>query len=190
VIVVCGSLEPTWRNDGPAFAISARAVTAGATVQVIGIVPDGADGDRILIGLATAGIGHAAVLRTAPRALEQADVELALRYLPDVRVVIAVGATEPLLSSLADGAAFSGATLVVVSGPENEAAAPNLPESAIVLEAPADDPDETFAGFVGAFAARLDRSEKPADAWDATLRELAVDAVTPAPGRRDRKAAP
>ena len=52
------------------------------------------------------------------------------------------------------------------------------------------DPDETFAGFVGAFSARLDRGEKPADAWDATLRELAVDSVTPARGHRGRPAAP
>ena len=189
MIVVCGSLEPAGRHDALAVLIAARAVSAGAAAQVIGIVPDGAVGDRRLISLASAGVGHAAVLRSAPRELEPADVELALRYLPDVRVVVDAGGPPELLPTLADGAAYGGATFILVGDHAATAAAKDLPPSAIVLEAPAGDPDGTFAGFVGALAARLDGGAVPADAWAATVRELAVDAVRPGPDRRDRASA-
>ncbi len=184
MIVVCGNLEPVGRREGAAFAIAARAATAGALVQVIGIIPDGRDGDRRLIALATAGIGHAAVLRTASRALEAADVDLALRYLPELRVVIAAGTDASLLPTLVDGAAYAGASLIVIDRAGDADADRNLPPLAIVLEAPSSDPDGTFAGFVGAFAARLDGGAVPSDAWDATVRDLAVDPVRPGPGRR------
>ena len=183
MIVVCGSLEPVGRHEGMALAIAGRA--AGfAQVQVIGIIPDGPDGDRQLIALATAGIGHAAVLRTASRALEAADVDLALRYLPELRVVVAAGADASLLPTLVDGAAYAGASLIVIDRAGATEAERNLPPSAIVLEAPSSDPDGTFAGFVGAFAARLDGGAVPADAWETTVRDLAVDPVRPGPGRR------
>jgi hypothetical protein len=189
VIVVCGNLEATGRHGGLVVAIAGRAATVGAIVQVIGIIGDGTDGDRQLLALAAAGIGHAAVLRTAPRALEVADVELALRYLPDIRVVISAGASPSLTSGLADGAAYAGATFILVDDGNQESSADGFAESAIVLEAPPNDPDGTFAGFVGAFAARLDAGAVPADAWEATIRDLAVDAVTPGPGRRGRASA-
>lgn len=183
MIVVCGNLEPAGRHASLAVTIAESAVAAGAPVQVIGIVPDGADGDRRLISLAAAGVGHAAVLRSVPRALEPADVELALRYLPDVRVVIDAAGPAALLATLADGAAYGGGTFILVGDRTATKEPGALPASAIVLEAPADDPDGTFAGFVGALAARLDGGAVPADAWAATVRALAVDAVTPGPGR-------
>jgi hypothetical protein len=184
MIVVCGSLEPVGRHEGAAFAIAGRAAAAGAPVQVIGIVPDGPAGDRRLLALAAAGIGHAAVLRTASRTLEAADVDLALRYLPELRVVIAAGTDPNVLPTLVDGAAYAGASLVVIGRAGEIDGERDLPSSAIVLEAPANDPDGTFAGFVGSFAARLDGGTVSADAWDATVRELAVDPVRPGPGRR------
>lgn len=189
VIVVSGTVEPAGRREGIVVAIAGSAVAMGATVQVIGIVPDGEDGDHRLIDLATRGIGHAAVLRTRLRPLEPADVELALRYLPDIRVIVAVDGESGLDGAIAEGAAYSGATLVLVVGDAQRGERVDLPESAIVLEAPADDPDGTFAGFVGAFAARLDGGAVPADAWAATIRDLAVDPVTAAPGPRGRASA-
>ena len=186
MIVVCGSLEPSARRESLAMVIAERATKTGAWVQVIGIVPDGVDGDRRLVDLAAAGIGHAAVLRTAVRSLEAADVELALRYLPDIGVVVATDATPALIPALLDGAGYAGAALLLIVDAEATLDPASLPSTAIVLQAPAHDPDATFAGFVGAFAARLDGGAVPADAWAATVRELAVDPVTPGPGRRDR----
>lgn len=141
------------------------------------MVPDDPDGDRRLLELAAAGVGHAAVLRGPARSLEAADVDLALRYLADVRVVVTVGVTQAVLASAAERATWAGATLVAIGGrgSDGEVGSLELPEGAIVLEAPAGDPEGTFAGFVGSLAARLDAGATPADAWAATTRELAVD---------------
>jgi len=177
VIVVCADLAPDGRGDAAGVAVGRRCAAAGAPVQVVGIVPEGADGDRLLLGLAAAGVGHAAVLRAPARSLEPADLDLALQYLPDIRVVIAVELEATLLAVVGGAATFAGAPLVVIEPGTGRADAADATAGATVLQAPREDPDETFAGFVGAFAARLDAGEKPADAWDTTLRALAVDAV-------------
>lgn len=192
MIAICGDLTPHARRDGLATAIAQRAAHAEADVQVVGIVPDGADGDALLLRIAASGVGHAAVLRTAGRPLESADLELALRYLPDIRVVVASEMAPASLHAVVEGAAFLGAALVVV---QSSAAAPtvdpSLPDSAIVLAAPATDPDGTFAGFVATLATRLDAGEGVADAWSATVRSLAVDSISRdrAPARRGSVAA-
>lgn len=178
MIVVCGTLESKSGHPGSSHAIAAAAAKAGAAVQVIGIVPDGAEGDRLVLELAEAGIGHAAVLRTLERPMEPADLSLALRYLPGVDVVIGVELGADLRAALADGANFAGAHLVVVKAANGSASDdPATAVEATVLVAPASDPDSTFAGFVAAFAVRLDRGQVPADAWAATLAALAVDPV-------------
>lgn len=180
MIVICGNLGSADRNENLAASIAQRTAAAGAAVEIVGIVPDGADGDRWLIALSAAGVGHAAMLRTAERPLERADLELALRYLPDVGVVVAVGLSAAVLPVIAEGAGYAGAALVVVAteasgGPIDDGV---LPASAIVLQAPPTDPDDTFAGFVGAFTARLDAGAAPAEAWLATVSALAVDTVS------------
>ena len=110
--------------------------------------------------------------------MESADVSLALRYLPEVRVVVAAGLEPGLLTAVAEGAAFAGAPLVVVNVDHDATDVPAMPAEATVLAAPASDPDGTFAGFVAAFAVRLDRGEVPSDAWAGTLGALAVDPVS------------
>lgn len=189
MIVVSGNLSLVGRHEGLAPAVARRAAATGAVVQVVGVVPDGPDGDARLMALVAAGVGHAAVLRTAARPLERADLDLALRYLPEVRVVVAANLDQDLLSVLVEGAGYAGAVLIVIAPTSARTAADvaGLPDSAIVLQAPASDPDGTFAGFVGALAARLDGGEVPEAAWDATVRALAVDAVSPG---RVRGAAP
>ena len=190
MIVICGSLEPAGRQETLATAVATRAVAHDAVVQVVGIVPEGADGDATLLALTEAGVGHAAVLRAASRPLERADLDLALRYLPDARVVVAVDLDAELLPALADGAAFAGAPLVVVMahGAAAGVGQLELPDSAIVLQAPVSDPDGTFAGFVAAFASRLDAGDVAADAWMGTLQSLAVDPISRGVGRPDQVA--
>lgn len=148
-------------------------------MQAVGIVPDDPAGDTVLLELAGGGIGHVAVLRGPARTLEGADVDLALRYLSDVRVVVTVGLVPAAVAAAAERASWAGAPLIVIrdAGTGADAEAEELPDGAIVLEAPASDPEGTFAGFVGAFAARLDAGATPADAWAATTRALAVDPV-------------
>ncbi len=180
MIVICGDLQPLTGSQRFVASIAGRAAHDGAVVQVVGIVPDGIDGDAQLLKLAASGIGHAAVLRTWARPLEGADLELALRYLPDVRVIVGADLESDALAAVVDAAAFIGAILVVVgTAPAGIKDNTGLPDSAVVLQAPARDLDGTFAGFVAAFAVRLDAGEPASDAWDATMRALAVDVVSP-----------
>ena len=157
MIVICGALPTEPGRMGMAQAIATAAARAGSPVQVIGIVGDGPEGDQLLLKLAEAGVGHAAVLRTLDRPMEAADITLALRYLPDVAVVVATDLGPDLLGAVADGAGFAGAPLVVVRADGEEALpAPDVTDAATVLVAPKTDPDGTFAGFVAAFAGHLD----------------------------------
>ena len=188
VIVVCGNPGPAGSGDSLAVEIARRAAIgdgARRRVQVIAVMPDDPGGDRRLQQLTEAGVGHVAVLRGPARPLDAADIDLALRYLAEMRVVIGVELEQPAAAALADAATFAGATPILVttlgaapnSVPEAMAMRDSLPATAIVLAAPARDPDGTFAGFVAALAGRLDAGETPADAWAATTAALAVDAV-------------
>ena len=102
-------------------------------------------------------------------ALEAGDVEMALRYLTGPRVVVvAEPLSAPALSAAAEGAAFSGASLVILTaaGAGSHAGAPVVPDlaTATVLEMPPDD-DGSFARLVGAYAASLDAGTEPGKAF-------------------------
>lgn len=96
--------------------------------------------------------------------LEAADIELALQYLPDYRVLVVA---DPLpaasLEVVLAASRWSGAALVVLV--PTGAEPPMLESEATVLEAPDGDPDGAFAAIVGAYAAALDRGEEPAEAF-------------------------
>ena len=134
-----------------------------------------ADGDRALLDLAAAGVSHATVTRSSALTVEPADLELALRYLPDIRVIVLVAPEASLLGAAAAGSTWSGAALVVIGPVAADAAAVADAAGAIVLEPPPSDPDEAFAGLVATFARRLDAGDPAASAWKSTLAALAVD---------------
>lgn len=179
MIAVCGELSGGGTGGVSAAAVATRAAGAGATVQVIGVVADDPDGDRRLLQFAAAGVGHVAVLRGPARSLEAADVDLALRYLADLRVVVTVGLGAAVVEAAVERAAWAGASVITVQRPGSGQGVEGraFPDGAIALEAPLSDPDGTFAGLVAALAARLDEGATPADAWTKTTRELAVDPV-------------
>lgn len=192
---------------GTAATVGRVAAAAGATVQLVGKVGEGAAGDGLMLSLADMNIGHVAVLRDAARTtplgpsesdddigltqaldqpaewsaaaarsddpdpdpapeptLDSDDLQLALRYLPDYRVVVV---TDPLdavsLATVAAAARWAEAQLIVLIASGSDGA--GLPEDATVLEAPPIDPDGAFATMVGAYAAALDRGASPADAF-------------------------
>ena len=96
--------------------------------------------------------------------LDAGDLQLALSYLPDYRVVVVADALDPAaLATVAAAARWSGAQLVIVvpSGSTGR----GLPDDATVLQAPPLDPDGAFAAVVGAYAAALDRGATPAEAF-------------------------
>jgi hypothetical protein len=218
VIVVVGSplvgvTDAGLRAAGMAAGIARAAAAAGAEVQVVGKVGEDPGGEAVLLDLATALVGHVAILRDPSRptpaalpvphddlplfeeaeaepardgsgetattrglSLEPADIELALRYLPDYRVlVIAEPLPEASLKVALAAAGWNGAALVVIV-PEGSTQ-PAAGDDATVIEAPADDPDDAFAGIVGAYAAAIDRGEEPAEAFATASSSLGASAV-------------
>ena len=175
-VIVVGILAS---DASPAVAIARRAAGTGARTEIVGVAPVGAAGDRQLALLATAGVGHATVIRSAAAGIEAADLDLALRYLPDVRVVVLVARSLGLVETALAASSWSGAPLIVIGPLDQEASAlANAAHPApIVLAPPAHDPDDAFAGVVAALAARLDAGEDPAQAWGSTLATLAIDSA-------------
>ena len=153
-------------------AVAIAAAGAGAQVELIGTIGDDAAGDAVAIGLARAGVGHAALLRVpaatrpigrdpaGPPAVDPADIELGLRYLPDARVIVVA---EPLIGDaarvVAEAAEFAGAAVIVLvtAGMSPDAA---FGRDVIVLQAP-DDALQPFADAVGRYAAALDAGAAP-----------------------------
>jgi hypothetical protein len=135
---------------------------------MVGLVADDAAGDATVTALGRAGVGHAALLRQPGggelRALDRADIELALRYVPECRVLVAA---EPLesdaLVAAAEAAAYHSAALICVTDP-GAAPPPGLPESTTLLEEPAED-GGAFAQLVGRYAAALAGGSAAPDAW-------------------------
>ncbi len=107
--------------------------------------------------------------------LDPADVELGLRYLTDFRVVVVAEASPiGVIVVAAEAARWNASRLILVTDPQGEIPA-DLPDDAIVLEAPGSDPDGVFADLVGTLAAGLDGSAEPGEAFRASI---AVDGWT------------
>ena len=176
---------------------AAAAARAGATVQLVGKAGEDRAGDDLMLALARAGVGHAALLRDPAHAtpivaavdqdaetgdaptnappvtpadpaerpsLDAADVELALRYLPEyTTVVVAEPQPDAVVAIVVDAAAFAGAALLLVVDGAAGGSVP--PASAVVFEAPGPDPDGAFATMLGELAAAIDRGTPVAAAF-------------------------
>ena len=175
-MIVVGFLGAAGRDGAVALEVARGAAATGARVEMVGVAAPDAAGDARLLELATAGVGHATVVRSGADRLDAADLDLALHYLPEIRAIVLVGPDASLISPAAAESSWSGAGLVLIaargSAPDTGAA-----PQAIVLEPPSSDPDGTFAGLVAALAVRLDAGQDPAAAWKATANALAVDPV-------------
>jgi hypothetical protein len=109
-------------------------------------------------------------------ALDAADVELALRYVPDFRcLVLAEPLDDGVVTVAADAARYSSAELVVVARGTWPA---GVPAGALVLEPPDADPEGAFSGLLGNVAAAVDGGAAPAVALDEVAARLG--AVRPA----------
>ena len=109
--------------------------------------------------------------------LDAADVGVALRYLPELGVIVTVHTTAEIVAEASAASGWSRTSLIVVVEP----GAPlpgELPASAVAL-AVADDEDELGVGAgaaIGRYAAAIDRGE-PADAAYAELIATASPVV-------------
>lgn len=99
--------------------------------------------------------------------LDAADVELALRYLPDyTTLVVAEPQPDAVVAIVAEAASFTGAAFVLVVDGAGGGSAP--PASAVAFENPPTDPDGAFATMLGELAAAIDRGTPV----DAAFREI------------------
>ena len=175
-MIVVGFLGGPGTAGEFALEVARRAAATGARVEMVGAAAPDADGDASLLELAKVDIGHATVIRSRAAGLEPADLDLALRYLPDIRAIVLIAPDPSLLAPSAAASGWSGAGLVIVaeggSAPDTTAT-----PHAIVLEPPSTDRDGTFAGLVAALAVRLDAGDDPKTAWQSTASSLAVDPV-------------
>jgi hypothetical protein len=97
--------------------------------------------------------------------LEAADVGLALRYLPELAVIVTVHATTEVVDEAAAASGWAQTALIVVVSPD--AAPPNgLPATAIVVAvADADDLEGGAGAAIGRYAAAIDHGEPAAEAY-------------------------
>jgi hypothetical protein len=104
-----------------------------------------------------------------PPALEAADVELGLRYLTDFTVIVLAEPADPATIAVVAAAARWGEARMILVVAAGATAPDDLPDGAVVLEAPPTDPDGVFSDLVGAFAAALDEGTEPAAAFRGSM---------------------
>ena len=95
--------------------------------------------------------------------LDAADISLALRYLTDFDVLVAVHPSPELLAEAVSAAAWAGARLIVVVEPETDVPA-GVPAEALVVAAPVGDADGV-GDRIGRYAAALSRGDDAVAAY-------------------------
>lgn len=101
--------------------------------------------------------------RDAPPTLDAADIALALRYLTDFEVLVAVHPSADLLAEAVAAAGWGGARVVVVVEPDTDVP-PGVPADALVVAAASDDA-EGVGARVGRYVAALSRGDDAAAAY-------------------------
>ena len=97
--------------------------------------------------------------------LEAADVGLALRYLPELAVIVAVHVRPEVVEEAVAASGWAKTALIVVVAP-NATAPEGLPTSAIVVAVVDDDDLEGGAGAaIGRYAAAIDQGDPAAEAY-------------------------
>jgi hypothetical protein len=186
---------------GLAASIAVAAATDGGRVELVGRLGDDPAGDAVLLALARHGVGHVAVLRDPARAtpivadpdvsmdpedsppeevpavmpdpptLDAGDLDLALRYLPELAVIVAVHLDGDVLTGAIAASGWADTSLVVVV-PADADTPGDLPADAVTI-AVADEDDSATGALIGRYAAAIDRGEAAKSAYDALLAAVA-----------------
>jgi len=180
VIVVAGDLRSGKHGATDAVGIAARVAGLGEWVEAVGVLPADGAGDQRLLELRALGVGHAAVLRSPAGAMDAADLDLALRYLPDVSAIVLVEPPAGLVATAAAAATWLGAGLVLIAREPMDLTgdAPKA-DRTVVLGPPRSDPDGVFAGLVAALAVRLGTGSTSSDALTEASTVPGVERVSP-----------
>jgi hypothetical protein len=105
--------------------------------------------------------------------LEAADVGLALRYLPELGVIVTVHAAPDVLDEAAEAASWAETSMIVVVTPADEAPT-GIPDGSVVVALA--DEDDIGAGAceaLGRYAAALDQGAPAAEAYDQLMAAAA-----------------
>jgi hypothetical protein len=129
MIVVIGTISA--RTEGATYGLASYAATAafaiaatGESVEMVSKVGSDAAGEALITKLATAGIGHVALIRdgalptpidgVGSLQMDAADLHLALRYLTSFDAVLLVDpADDSVVATVLDACTYVGARLVV-----------------------------------------------------------------------------
>lgn len=104
--------------------------------------------------------------------LDAADAGLALRYLPEIAVVVAVHVDSDVLREAIAAAGWTDTTLLVVV-PADGATPDDIPPHTVTLAV--DDDDDSAAGAaIGRYAAALDRGAPAREAYDALIAAVST----------------
>ena len=183
---------------GLAVDIARAAASGGSRVEFIARIGDDPAGDDLLVALSRHKIGHVATLRDASRptpvsvvlddvagpaelepstdtagpdadhALEREDVGLALRYITDFDVVVAVHVGREVLLEVAEASGWASAHLVVVGRSGDDAPA-SIPGDSLVIVDDSDDGESAVGAAIGRYAAAVERGEDPKTAYGSIL---------------------
>ena len=128
------------------------------------------DDDGLADGAAPGDDGDSRGAEPSGLSVDAADLELALRYVPDYRVLVVAADLDPsTLDAVVAAAGWSGAHLVVLL--TEGAAGTGIPDAATALLRPPTDPDGAFAAMVAGYAVALDRGDEPRSAFAAAQRD-------------------
>jgi hypothetical protein len=130
---------------------------------VISVIEEAADLD----GTAVAPPAQATPVQSAPESpvLEAADVGLALRYLPELAVIVTVHTTPDVVEEAVAASGWAQTALIVVVSPD-VAAPQGLPETAtVVAVADADELEAGAGAAIGRYAAAVDQGGPASEAY-------------------------
>jgi hypothetical protein len=119
--------------------------------------------DGVAVDAAQAASAASASADTEPT-LDAADVALALRYLTDFEILVAVHASPDVVAEAVSAAAWTGARLVIVAEDDTAIPPPEVPADALVVAASSDE-SEGIGERIGRYAAALSRGDDAAAAY-------------------------
>ena len=168
-VEVIGKLGDDPAGDAVQLALARHQVGHVAILRELGrrtTVAESRDDESLETATKATDAGLASASAEDAPSLDAADASLALRYLPEIAVIVAVHVAPDVLSEAIAAAGWAETSLVVVEPDEQEPSA-DLPDNAVTLAAA--DADESGVGAAsGRYAAALDRGERP----DAALETL------------------
>jgi pfkB family carbohydrate kinase len=168
-VEVIGKLGDDPAGDAVLLALARHRVGHVAVLRDPGrrtTVAESVEDEGVDTAAASTDVGVASTPKDPPR-LDAADAGLALRYLPDIAVIVVVHLPPDVLGEAIAAAGWADSSLVVVL-PDGEEPPVDLPDDAVTLAA-ADGDESGVGAAIGRYAAELDRGVPLDAAYESLL---------------------